>query len=83
MATNHHLIQRKRSIHYSTKHIKGITHAEILEQIERTIETDRIKAIQITERDCIVTKNDIVGRRCRSSKATLKMYGWGKRNHKH
>ena len=58
MATNDHLIQRQRSVHFSTKHIKGITYAEILEQIERTIETDRIKAIQITERDCIVTVND-------------------------
>lgn len=35
-----------------------ITHAEILDQIERTIEIDCTKAIQITERDCIVTVND-------------------------
>jgi translation elongation factor EF-4 len=38
--------------------IKGITHAEILDQIKRTIEIDRKKAIQITERDCIVTVDD-------------------------
>ena len=57
MATNDHLIQRQRSVHFSTTHIKGIAHAEILDQIERTIETDRIKAVQITERDCIVTVN--------------------------
>ena len=44
-------------MHFSTKHIKDITHAEILDQIKRTIEIDRIKAIQITERDCIVTIN--------------------------
>ena len=45
-------------MHFSTKHIKDITHAEILDQIKRTIEIDRIKAIQITERDCIVTVHD-------------------------
>ena len=45
-------------MHFSTRHSKGITHAEILDQIKRTIEIDRKKAIQITERDCIVTVND-------------------------
>jgi hypothetical protein len=58
MATNDHLIQRQSSVHFSTRHSKGITHAEILDQIKRTIEIDRKKAIQITERDCIVTVND-------------------------
>ena len=32
-----------------------ITHAEILDQVKRTIEIDRIKAMQLTERDCIVS----------------------------
>ena len=45
-------------MHFSTKHIKDITHAGILDQVKRTIEIDRIKAMQITERDCIVTVND-------------------------
>jgi hypothetical protein len=35
--------------------ILDIAHAEILDQVKRTIEIDRIKAMQITERDCIVS----------------------------
>lgn len=56
------LLQRHLSVHFSTKFIKGITHEEVLNQTENVIDKSQIKAIQITEKDCVITVSEPIAK---------------------
>jgi hypothetical protein len=49
------LLERPMSVHFSTKFIKRVSHDEILESIKEKVDISNIKAIQITERECIIS----------------------------
>ncbi|XP_062581758.1 uncharacterized protein LOC134243508 [Saccostrea cucullata] len=51
-------VSRHLSLHFSTKYFKGITHEDILNGLLEKVENNDIKAIQITESDCIITLRD-------------------------
>ena len=53
MAENKHIL-----VHFNTKHIKGLTHSAILDQLETLVDRKTIKTIQINERDCVITVTD-------------------------
>ncbi|CAG2188893.1 unnamed protein product [Mytilus edulis] len=55
---NNQQIQRYKSVHFSSKYIKGITHTDILNELEKYINREKVKAIQLTERECVVTVDD-------------------------
>ncbi|VDI48268.1 Hypothetical predicted protein [Mytilus galloprovincialis] len=55
---NYQQIQRYKSVHFSSKYIKGITHTDILNELEKYINREKVKAIQLTERECVVTVDD-------------------------
>ena len=68
-------IQRSLSVHFSTKFIKGLNHTEVLNQLETLVDKNTIKAIQLTEKDCVVTVND------RATKVKLLVKGLDLKNH--
>ncbi|CAC5415917.1 unnamed protein product [Mytilus coruscus] len=55
---NNQQIHRYTSVHFSSKYIKGITHTDILNKLEKYINREKVKAIQLTERECVVTVDD-------------------------
>ncbi|CAC5395494.1 unnamed protein product [Mytilus coruscus] len=55
---NNQQIHRYTSVHFSSKYIKGITHTDILNELEKYINREKVKAIQLTERECVVTVDD-------------------------
>ncbi|CAG2252119.1 CNBP [Mytilus edulis] len=52
-------IQRTLSVHFYTRGFKGITHDEIIKELEKQIELESVKSIQLTEKSCVVTLSDI------------------------
>jgi hypothetical protein len=40
-------VQRHVSIHFNTRFLKGITHAEILNEIETKVELDNVGSVQL------------------------------------
>merc|ERR1712074_188988 len=43
------------SVHFSTKFLKRLSHEDVISALEGIITTETIKAIQITEKECIIT----------------------------
>ncbi|CAG2229241.1 CNBP [Mytilus edulis] len=52
-------IQRTLSVHFYTRGFKGITHDEIIKELEKQIDLESVKSIQLTEKSCVVTLSDI------------------------
>ncbi|VDI82974.1 F-box and WD-40 domain protein 5 [Mytilus galloprovincialis] len=52
-------IQRTLSVHFYTRGFKGITHDEIIKELEKQIELESVKSIQLTEKSCVVPLSDI------------------------
>ncbi|CAG2194773.1 CNBP [Mytilus edulis] len=52
-------IQRTLSVHFYTRGFKGITHDEIIKELEQQIKLESVKSIQLTEKSCVVTLSDI------------------------
>ncbi|CAG2236941.1 unnamed protein product [Mytilus edulis] len=52
-------IQRTLSVHFYTRGFKGITHDEIIKELEKQIKLESVKSIQLTEKSCVVTLSDI------------------------
>ncbi|CAC5411151.1 CNBP [Mytilus coruscus] len=55
---NNQQIHRYTSVHFSSKYIKEVTHTDILNELEKYIKREKVKAIQLTERECVVTVDD-------------------------
>lgn len=61
-------LKRHLSIKFNTKQFKGITHKDILDELEKHINLENVSAVQITETNCIVTlkdettKNDLISK---------------------
>ena len=51
-------VQRHLSIQFNTYQFKGITHGEILQEIEKLVELDKVKSVQFTEKHCIISLGD-------------------------
>ena len=54
-------VQRHLSVHFDTTFFKGITHEEIMSEIEKQIDLSNVDAIQLKEKDCVVTLKDSLG----------------------
>ena len=54
MASN---LTRPLSVHFSTKFLKRLSHEEVIYALDGIITTSNIRAIQITEKECIITVN--------------------------
>ena len=52
------LVQRHLSIQFNTYQFKGITHGEILQEIEDLVELNKVKSVQFTEKHCIISLRD-------------------------
>ena len=52
-------LQRKLSVHFYHKFLKGIDHTEILSAMEKIVPREKIRSIQITEKEVIVSVADI------------------------
>ena len=48
-------VERHLSIHLN----KGITHEEILSEVEKKVELDNVGSVQFTETDCIISVKDL------------------------
>ena len=44
-------VQRHLFIHFNTRFFKGITHEEILSEVEKKVELDNVGSVQLTETD--------------------------------
>ena len=53
-------VQRHVSIHFNTSFFKGITHEEILSEVEKKVELDNVGSVQFTETDCIISVKDLI-----------------------
>ena len=61
MALDQH-IHRHLSVQFSTKFIKGVSHEDVLNELKKQVDQNDIKAIQITERDCVITVANITAK---------------------
>jgi hypothetical protein len=52
-------VQRHLFIHFNTRFFKGITHEEILSEVEKKVELDNVGSVQFTETDCIISVKDL------------------------
>lgn len=52
------LLSRPLSVRFSTFQLRGLTHIDVLEALEENIEKEKIKSIQIKEKECVVTVAD-------------------------
>jgi len=50
-------INRNLSVHFNSKWFTGIKHEDILSELEKEVNLEDIKSIQLTEKSCIVTLN--------------------------
>jgi hypothetical protein len=48
-------INRNLSVHFNSKLFTGIKHEDILSELEKEINLEDIKSIQMTEKSCIVS----------------------------
>ena len=48
-------VQRHLSIHFNTRFFKGVTNEDILNEVDKIVETESIASIQLTEKDCIIS----------------------------
>ena len=44
-------------IHFNMRFFKGFKHEDIVNELEKKIQRDDIKSVQLTEKDCIVIVN--------------------------
>ena len=50
-------VNRNMSIHFNMRFFKGFKHEDIVNELEKEIQRDDIKSLQLTEKNCIVTLN--------------------------
>ena len=51
-------LQRDLSLHFGHRFVGGVKYEQVLEALDREINIENIKSIQITEKDCIVTVSE-------------------------
>jgi hypothetical protein len=52
-------VQRHVSIHFNTIFFKGVTHEEILSEIEKKVELDNVGSVQFIETHCNISVKDL------------------------
>ena len=51
-------VQRHLSIQFNIRLFKGVTHGEILREIEKIVSLEKVKSIQFTETYCVISLED-------------------------
>ena len=53
------LLTRPLPVHFSTRQLRRLSHEEVISALELKFDISNIKAIQITEKECIVTVENV------------------------
>lgn len=49
------IVDQPLSVHFKTKHLKRLTHDEVIDEIKHKMDIGSVKSIKITEQKCIVS----------------------------